>query len=258
MIRRDLFAAIWRLEHQGGFTLLPDRSLAFPVADFLQIDDRCLSVCVFNFVGVDSALPHYLLELAMRNSAFAGFVVIFNEQFYRLLYEVWKKTHPLANQVLYQRLISCCLGFHEQSPLSSYADCLVLQPSRVSLQQCLQRLLGVIPFFLTEYRGYWFDVETVSGLGAAAQLNNCLLGRRFFAAHYAMDCIIGPVPEGGSVDLSVLQELLLCFSVEVEIKLTVIYDDSLLRLGANYLGKIRLATALRPREGGDPGRWHYA
>ena len=104
-LHSDLFTTIWRLENQGKFKLIANADVSFPVMNFIQPDEKNLLINIFNLVGVDSPLPHYLLELAINNQAFAEFLIIFNEQLYHLFYAIWKATHPLANQYNYQRLV---------------------------------------------------------------------------------------------------------------------------------------------------------
>lgn len=252
MIACDIFTVIWRLDCRGDFKLLPGSSFGFPAADFLQTDADCLVINAFNLMGVDSSLPHYLLELAIGSPVFADLLIIFNEQFYRLFYAIWKAGHPLANQGLYQRLVSRFLGLHELSVLSSYVDCLMLAPSMIGLKKCLKRLLGSVPFSLIEYAEYWFNLDNVSSLGVSTHLNNCLLGRQFFTDQYAIDCVIGPVLLQESVDISLLKDFLSYFSSGVKIKVTMKYEDSLIRLGVGCLGGIYLTTIRCPREDGDP------
>lgn len=234
----NFFANMWRFEGQANLSLKPSNSLRFPAVDFTHPEPACFLMNFFNLTGVDSPLPHYLLELALQNKAFSDFLAIFNEQFYHLLYAIWKKSHPLANQTSYQRWLSFFLGFQGHSSLLPYADCWVLKPGMLGLKKALQRCLGSIPFSVTECVGHWFDLDKAQAL--PVNLGNAMLGDQFFSHRYCVECRVGPVLPQQAVDVNFLKDLLACFAEGVTLKLIIGFEDSLLRLGNNTLGGFRL------------------
>lgn len=240
MISPDVFSAIWKLEGQGTYTLIPGAGFGFPALDFFQLGEHRLVINLFNLAGVDSPLPHYLLEFANHHSAFSNFLNIFNEQLYRLAYGIWKRTHPLANQSYYQALAARMLGLQESPRLLAYASGLFLKPSIVGLRKCLQGLLGSIPCVVTEYVSDWLRLEGSMALGKGLHLNNCILGARFFADQYSMVCTIGPLSAQNSINITLLKELVGYFAVKITITVKLLFDDAGLRLGNFFLGRSRL------------------
>jgi len=235
---------MWRLEHRGQFKLIANTDLRFPPADFIQLDEQGLLINLFNLTGVDSPLPHYLLELALDNQIFADFLIIFNEQLYLLFYAIWKATHPLANLNDYRNLGGHLLGLPAASHLLYYADCLLLTPGILALKKCLQRFLGPIPFLLTEYIGDWLELNDISQLGGNSSLNNTILGSRFFTHQECVNCQIGPIQSQEFLDISFLKELMRYFAESIKIKISLLFDDTQVRLGkitlgAGYLSVVR-------------------
>lgn len=99
--------------------LNPAVSLAFPSADIniCQYNDKHELLIELNFMGlygVDTPLPHYFLNMTANNKeAVKNFLDIFNQRFYQLLYQTWKKcqldldlTQPKPQLICYLNALS--------------------------------------------------------------------------------------------------------------------------------------------------------
>ena len=73
----------------------------FPASDIAQIskteNQKIVEINVLGLLGIDSPLPHYmsLITTQEENQAWHDFLNVFNHIFYKLLYQLWLKYHPL-------------------------------------------------------------------------------------------------------------------------------------------------------------------
>lgn len=217
----DFFTEVWRQSKAGDTHLRSANSLAFPVHDIALTEAGDLIINFFNCLNADSVMPHYLLELSLKNNAFFDFVHLFNEKIYRWYYALLVAVHPF-------------LGSSTYHPLTVGLKKSVV--TVVSWKLFLKKILGKIPFVLTEYSACWLPVENKAHLGLRAVLSNTLLGNRFFSAQCSVLLRIGPVLPGDALDLKTLKSALTKIQKTVALSVVINYKNKGFHLGGAQLG----------------------
>jgi type VI secretion system protein ImpH len=192
----------------------PAKGLDFPAADvrrMRRVDDGRIEV-ELNFMGlygVDAAVPHYLLQTALRNDeageATRAFLDIFNHRFYVLLYQAWKKYHPAIDLASrgsrYFRYLHALGGRDTGELPAAMLPFTGLYGSQSRSPIALRGLLEDVvraPAEVEQFVPRWVPIQTRTSLGGQGEQatvlgHNMVLGDRVLDVGGKINLHIGPV-----------------------------------------------------------------
>jgi type VI secretion system protein ImpH len=274
------------LFEQTGLKFRPFEKYEYPPSDIKKIS---YEEGVFNFVltflglyGINSPIPrcyHEQVDFQQRilgpgQVPLQNFLDIFNNRFYWLYYQSWKKyrfylhLHSEENNKIIQRINSFSgRGFFTRTKSAALSDYTLLKFSglfsqRVRNKSGLKILLRYLfPHFKMEIKEFiptWIELKDVPTLGS----NENVLGETSFIGEHTLDCTsricidIGPISFHDYLDFlpgnthsNKLRELLdlylndgleydFNFIIKSDTIVTISWDDDRLRLGSTlWLGK---------------------
>ena len=212
-------------------------SLAFPAVTKQAVQEQTF-MNFLNLNGVDSPLPHYLLELCYRSKMFNRLLQLINNFFYQHLYALQQQFCMVNNKEFYQTTIASWLGFANNHPLSAYTDILCQCQGLSALRRCLSRLLGSMPFSVQTFKSQWQALSGLSLLGPACCLNKLVLNHRFYCHEKGVTVSIGPMAKAQQINVSAVLALCRAFKQSFSMKIIIDYQPSPL-----CLGKCQLSAA---------------
>ena len=195
---------------------IPDQSLKFqsarlrqfPTSDIQNIihDNHSLTVCLsfMGLYGVDSPLPHYITDLTVKNNqlaeTFRNFLDIFNQRFYELLFEMWKKYHSYVEiegkDAKYLQYLKSISG--NVSPELDYIELTYAGLLGARIKNA-ENLRSILKDFLNEkveiiaFVPYWNQLNDVKRLGIKLYLRgNSIVGMRTLNISTMIHIIVGP------------------------------------------------------------------
>ena len=196
---------------QGFFDLAPAAEMSFPAGEIrhCRVDDSGryrLELNVMGFYGVDSPLPQFFNDIAVfdtpRGAELRGFLELFNQRLYHLLYQAWKKMHLHGSSdthtSLYSRYLEALHGGTGSCELLGRFDYAGLLASRVKNGQSLADMLEdflSFPVVLKQNIPCWIELEETASLGGGLTLgDNSMLGSRLMDVNGKVLIQIGPLP----------------------------------------------------------------
>lgn len=196
---------------QGFISMAPASELSFPAGEIRHclVDGRGryrLELNFMGFYGVDSPLPQFFNDIAsletVRGSELRGFLELFNQRLYHLLYQGWKKMHlhgsSDTHNSLYCRYLQALYGDSGSCQLLGRFDYAGILASRIkngqSLADMLEDYLNV-PVLLKQNIPCWIELEETATLGGGLSLgDNSMLGNRLMDVNSKILLQIGPLP----------------------------------------------------------------
>ena len=234
----NFYGFLWRLDRLSRLSevvVVPKVSTAFPVHEAEVQDETTLELNYLTLLGADSPLPHYLLTLGLSNDGFQAFLALFNQRIAKLLYLIWRQTHPLANAQAIHHVLSACLGESNSQPQA----CQLYLRTAQQLRWYLQAIFQKIPVNLREFSPRWYAVQSKK-LGEQCQLNHtAVLGHRVYDAQFGLTIEIGPVPNNLQHALAQFKAILKAFYSDFFIIIIVIRAPKILpvQLGHSFVFK---------------------
>ncbi|WP_199611917.1 type VI secretion system baseplate subunit TssG [Flocculibacter collagenilyticus] len=191
--------------------------LGFPASDLRQCELLSgkrgvikLATSYLGLYGVDSPMPHYLLELTQQDEKEAqrtrAFLDLFNHSLYCLLYQTWKKSQLNlkglgSNQ--FDQLLNVILAESKQRKVSSGVASLK-QVSAAGLQELLRQELAINEVWVLDNQPNWITIDTASQLGDESSMvlgNSIILGNRALVSGGQVTLKIGPLTPEQANDL---------------------------------------------------------
>jgi type VI secretion system protein ImpH len=203
---------------QGFIFMAPAAEMTFPAGEIrhCRMDERDryrLEMNFSGFYGVDSPLPHFFNDIAAydtpRGAELRGFLELFNQRIYHLLYRAWKKMNlhggSDARVSLYCRYLAALYGGSGTCHLLGRFDYAGLLANRVKNSQSLAGMLEDFlqcPVAIRQNIPCWIDLEESTPLGGRLALgDNTMLGGRLMDVNSRILLRIGPLPAGNAVAL---------------------------------------------------------
>lgn len=196
---------------QSFISMAPASELSFPAGEIrhCRVDETGrfrLELNFMGFYGVDSPLPQFFNDIAALETSCAaelrGFLELFNQRLYQLLYQAWKKMRLHSSSdtkaSLYCRYLEALHGQTGSDRRLERFDYAGLLAGRVkngqSLADMMEDFLG-FPVALKQNIPCWIDVEETSSLGGSLVLgDNSMLGNRLMDVNSKVLLRIGPLP----------------------------------------------------------------
>lgn len=182
---RQFFQYLHQLESQGiaieTVNMQPAASLSFTTKQIKKLqqlgDDYQLILTFMGLYGVQSPLPDYFLQQALfaRGACLRAFLNLFNQRFYELLYQAWKKSHPIHAQHPYLHYLQALLGAKELKPHQLILSNLSRRP-----RWSLSTMLSFMPWKIRMQQvPQWQPISLPTKLGQQQHAlgDNVLLGR---------------------------------------------------------------------------------
>ena len=210
-----LFQAMRLLEtdfdEKMRYRLTSAPTLGFPSADLksVRVDANgtlILESTYFGLYGVDGPLPAYLLQAAAQDDEkgelFRAFLDIFNNRFYQLLFEAWKRGRSalfLKNKSSRYRQHLSSIAQQVSGSVSSQKPYpyVGLLGARVHSAEALRGLLQdhlKITVQVLQFVPVWMPISAVSPLGVNSVLgDNMLIGNRVLDFSQKICIQIGPL-----------------------------------------------------------------
>ena len=191
--------------------LKPCLFTSFPATDIYRgmINEHnfILEFSLMGLYGVDSPLPNYFIQASARDddsgACMRAFMDIFNQRFYYLLYQAWKKYQPLVEYEQghrhYAKLMRALSGhaLHDADQEEHVGAGLLgaKQHHRAGLEGLLQAFLGHNAVTVLEFIPRWIAVTTHGVLGAKDYClgEDVLLGTQLLTCTQQLQITIGPV-----------------------------------------------------------------
>jgi type VI secretion system protein ImpH len=203
---------------EGFIFMAPAAEMTFPAGEIRhcrmdEMDRYRLEMNFMGFYGVDSPLPHFFNDIAAfdtpRGAELRGFLELFNQRIYRLLYSAWKKLNlhggSDAPTSLYCRYLAALYGGDGTCHLLGRFDYAGLLANRVKNAQSLAGMLADFldcPVAIRQNQPCWIDLEEPTLLGGRLTLgDNTILGGRLLDVNSKILLRIGPLPAGDAVAL---------------------------------------------------------
>lgn len=196
---------------QGFIDLAPAAEMTFPAGEIrhCRVDERSryrLELNFMGFYGVDSPLPQFFNDIAAfdtpRGAELRGFLELFNQRLYHLLYEAWKKMnlHGTGNtrSSLYCRYLEALYGGSGTCHLLGRYDYAGILANRVKNGQSLADMLKDFldcPVAVKQNIPCWIEMDEKASLGNSLALgDNAMLGSRLMDVNSKILIRIGPLP----------------------------------------------------------------
>lgn len=203
---------------QGFIALAPASEMTFPAGEIrhCRLDERDryrLELNFMGFYGVDSPLPQYFSDIAAFDTPcgaeLRGFLELFNQRLYHLLFEAWKKMnlHNSSNTrtSLYCRYLEALYGGSGTCHLLGRFDYAGILANRVKNGQSLADMLKdflACPVAVKQNIPCWIELEEKAFLGAGLALgDNAMLGGRLMDVNSKILIRIGPLPSRDAAEL---------------------------------------------------------
>ncbi|MFC3032152.1 type VI secretion system baseplate subunit TssG [Pseudoalteromonas fenneropenaei] len=188
--------------------LTPYKEFGFPGSDLrasqLKIAGKGqiqLSSAYFGLYGIDSPLPHYVLEQALRDDESSArtraFIDIFNHVLYCQLYQAWQKSqsgHSGIGSQQFDAVIAAVLQSKEAKK-SHLGIASLKQTSAAGLTQLLRQALSVECLQLDDLKPVWQPLSEVTQLGQKGTTlgANTLLGEQVLVSGTRVAIHVGPL-----------------------------------------------------------------
>lgn len=215
----NFYSIMWRLERlslQDDVSLLPVVNMAFPAQEVACQNQTTIWFNFLTLLGVDSPYPHYLIVLGLESEAFRAFLAVFNQRLVKLLYFVWRRTHPLLNSQSVQQLLMALLGEPKQV---RYAWQL-LPKTAVNFKRFLKNYFYPFPVKIIENDMRFYKIQQ---LGQHHLGKTTVLGQRCMDHQFSITLIVGPVPDEQSLALQPLFAVLKHYFAEYDFKLQLVF-----------------------------------
>lgn len=203
---------------QGLVSMAPASEMTFPAGEIrhCRVDERDryrLELNFMGFCGVDSPLPPFFNDIAAfdtsQGAQLRGFLELFNQRLYHLLYGAWKKMNlhgaGNAHSSLYCRYLKALYGGGGTCDLLGRFDYAGLLANRVKNGQSLAGMLEDFldcPVTLKQNVPCWIELEETAPLGGSLALgDDAMLGSRLMDVNSKILLRIGPLPSRVAVDL---------------------------------------------------------
>jgi type VI secretion system protein ImpH len=203
---------------QGFIDLAPALELTFPPGEIrhCRVDERGryrLELNFMGFYGVDSPLPQFFNDVAAfdtpRGAELRGFLGLFNQRLYHLLYKAWKKMNLHGSSdtrtSLYCRYLEAFYGGSGTCHLLGRFDYAGLLANRVKNGQSLADMLEdflACPVAIKQNIPCWIELEETASLGGGLALgDNAMLGGRLMDVNSKVLLRIGPLPVRAATEL---------------------------------------------------------
>lgn len=205
-------------ETQRFIDLAPAVEMTFPAGEIrhCRVDESAryrLKLNFMGFYGVDSPLPQFFNDIATFDTPcgaeLRGFLELFNQRLYHLLYEAWKKMNLHGSSEkrtsLYCRYLEALYGGGGTCRVSGRFDYAGILATRVKNSQSLSDMLEDFlhcPVTVKQNIPCWIELEETSSLGGGFALgNNAMLGSRLMDVNSKILLRIGPLPSRDAADL---------------------------------------------------------
>lgn len=198
--------------------LAPAAEMTFPAGEIrrCRMDERDRFRLEMNFMGlfgVDSPLPQFFNDITAfdtpQGAELRGFLELFNQRLYHLLYEAWKKMclHASRDGVasLYCRYLEALYGGSGTCRQTGRFDYAGILANRVkngqSLADMLKDFLGC-PATVKQNIPNWIELEETRPLGSGLTLgDNTMLGNRLMDVNSKILLRLGPLPSRYAADI---------------------------------------------------------
>jgi type VI secretion system protein ImpH len=198
--------------------LAPAAEITFPAGEirYGRVDESAryrLELNFMGFCGVDSPLPQFFNDIATFDTPqgvkLRGFLELFNQRIYHLLYEAWKKMNLHGSRdgrtSLYCRYLEALYGGSGTCRISGRFDYAGIVATRVKNSQSLAGMLEDFlhcPVTVKQNVPCWIDLEETATLGGGYALGDkAMLGNRLMDVNSKIRLSIGPLPGRDAADL---------------------------------------------------------
>lgn len=204
--------AMYLLENHSQLTLVAANRVSFPGSDIssARINKQQQVELSLNFMGlygVDAALPHYFIDLCLRDDesseCLRHFLNSVSHHLWFLLYRAWKKYHPYVEvQQAHSRYLHYlqCLsgGVLNTQDTQEYALTGLLGSKfngASGLISCVQNLLNKTQVTLKQFQSHWKHRMNLEQLGRDHLIlgDNIALGHKLLSVQQRISIEIGPV-----------------------------------------------------------------
>jgi type VI secretion system protein ImpH len=203
---------------QAFISIAPAAEMTFPAGEIrhCRVDERDryrLELNFMGFYGVDTPLPQFFNDIATfdtpRGAELRGFLELFNQRLYQLLYSAWKKMNLHGSSdtrtSLYCRYLEALYGGSGTCHLLGRFDYAGILANRVKNGQSLADMLDDYlhcPVTVKQNIPCWIELEETASLGGELKLgDNAMLGNRLMDVNSKILLRIGPLSSHDAAEL---------------------------------------------------------